>query len=126
AVATNTRLTLLKDGSAATLRALAAPRPNAKPVAVPERHGEPSLIQHVVYLVKENRTYDQLFGDIGKGRSEPSLAINGRNITPNHHRLAEQFVLLDNFFATGGNSGDGHQWVTQANETDYTMWPGYS
>ena len=50
----------------------------------------------------------------------------GRNVTPNQHRLAEEFVLLDNFYATGGNSADGHQWLTQANEVDYCMWPGYA
>jgi hypothetical protein len=49
----------------------------------------------------------------------------GADVTPNHRKLAEQFVLLDNFYATGGNSGDGHQWLTQANETDYCLWPGY-
>jgi hypothetical protein len=82
-------------------------------------------ISHVVYVVRENRTYDQVLGDIGKGNSDPSLEMYGRDVTPNAHRLAEQFVLLDNFYATGGNSGDGHQWVTQANETEYTIWPGY-
>ncbi len=96
------------------------------PVAIPARAGEPSLIEHVVYIVKENRTYDQVLGDIAKGNGDPSLVMFGEPITPNQHRLANQFVLLDNFFATGGNSGDGHQWVTQANETDYCLWPGYA
>jgi len=82
-------------------------------------------IDHVVYVVRENRSYDQVLGDIGKGNSDSSLTMYGRDVTPNAHRLAEQFVLLDNFYATGGNSGDGHQWVTQANETEYTIWPGY-
>jgi hypothetical protein len=76
----------------------------------------------VVYIVKENRTYDQIFGDMPKGNSDPRLVMYGDSVTPNHHRLANAFVLLDNFYATGGNSGDGHQWVTQANETDYAMW----
>jgi YVTN family beta-propeller protein len=102
-----------------------APRRNAQPRAVPQRAGEPSLIEHVVYIIKENRTYDQVFGDVKKGNGDPSLVMFGEKVTPNHHRLAEQFVLLDNFYATGGNSGDGHQWVTQANEVDYAMWPGY-
>ena len=93
--------------------------------AVPARAGDPSLIEHVVYIVKENRTYDQLFGDISKGNGEPEYTMFGRDVTPNQHRLAEDFVLLDNFYATGGNSADGHQWVTQANEVAYTMWPGY-
>jgi len=99
--------------------------PDTRPVAIPSRSGEPSLIKYVVYIVKENRTYDQVFGDMAKGNSDPSLVMFGKNVTPNHHRLADQFVLLDNFYATGGNSADGHQWLTQANETDYCLWPGY-
>jgi DNA-binding beta-propeller fold protein YncE len=92
---------------------------------VPRRAGDPSLIEHVVYIIKENRTYDQLFGDLPRGNGDPSLVMFGQDVTPNHHRLATDFVLLDNFYATGGNSGDGHQWVTQANETSYALWPGY-
>ena len=92
---------------------------------VPLRSGDPSLIRHTVYIVKENRAYDQLFGDLGIGNGDPSLAIYGEDVATNHRALARQFVLLDNFFATGGSSGDGHQWVTQASETDYAMWPGY-
>jgi len=97
----------------------------AAPLPVPRRAGDPSLIEHVVYIIKENRTYDQLFGDIRKGNGDPSLVMFGDDVTPNHRKLATEFVLLDNFYATGGNSGDGHQWVTQANETSYAMWPGY-
>ncbi|HEU0176693.1 MAG TPA: alkaline phosphatase family protein [Blastocatellia bacterium] len=96
------------------------------PAAVPARAGDPSLIEHVVYVIKENRTYDQVFGDVSKGNGDPSLVMFGEDVTPNQHRLADQFVLLDNFYATGGNSGDGHQWVTQANETSYALWPGYA
>ena len=99
--------------------------PSSRATAVPARSGDPSLIEHVVYIIKENRTYDQVFGDIGKGNSDPSLTMFGRDVTPNQHKLAEQFVLLDNFYATGGNSADGHQWATQANETAYCLWPGY-
>ncbi|MDO8794495.1 MAG: alkaline phosphatase family protein [Vicinamibacterales bacterium] len=93
---------------------------------VPLRSGDPSTIEHVVYIIKENRTYDQVFGDMAKGNSDPSLVMFGEPVTPNHHRLADEFVLLDNFYATGGNSGDGHQWVTQANESTYAMWPGWA
>jgi YVTN family beta-propeller protein len=92
---------------------------------VPERPGEPSPIEHVVYIIRENRTYDQILGDIGKGASDPSLVMYGRDVTPNAHALSEQFVLLDHFFASGGNSADGHNWLTQANETDYPIWPLY-
>ena len=99
--------------------------PATTPVAIPARAGDPSLIEHVVYIIKENRTYDQVFGDMGKGNGDPSLVLFGQDVAPNHRHLADQFVLLDNFYATGGNSGDGHQWVTQANETAYAMWPGY-
>ena len=95
------------------------------PVPVPLKAGDPSPIQHIVYIIKENRSFDQMFGDLGKGNGDPTLEVYGEHVEPNQRALARQFVLLDNFFATGGNSGDGHQWVTQANETDYTMWPGY-
>jgi YVTN family beta-propeller protein len=101
------------------------PRAGTKPVPVPERAGEPSAIEHIVYIVKENRTYDQVLGDLGKGNGDPSFAIYGEEVTPNQHKLAREFVTLDNFYAAGGNSADGHQWLTQANETDYCLWPGY-
>jgi hypothetical protein len=97
-----------------------------KPLPVPLRSGDPSLVDHVVFIIKENRTYDQVLGDLGQANSDPSLLVYGRDVTPNHHRLAEQFVVLDNFYATGGNSADGHQWLTQAAETDYCYWPGYT
>ncbi|PYP77827.1 MAG: hypothetical protein DMD35_13395 [Gemmatimonadetes bacterium] len=102
-----------------------AARNGVAPRPVPERPGEPSPIQHVVYIIRENRTYDQILGDIGKGASDSSLVMYGRDVTPNAHALANQFVLLDHFFASGGNSADGHNWLTQANETDYPIWPLY-
>ena len=76
-------------------------------------------IQHVIYIVKENRTYDQVLGDVGKGNGEPSLAIFGKDITPNQHALAKRFVLLDNFYVCAEASGDGWPWSTQgiANES---------
>jgi YVTN family beta-propeller protein len=100
-------------------------RSDARPQAVPVRSGEPSPITHVVFLIKENRTYDQVFGDLAEGNGDPSLVMFGEPVTPNLHRLARQFVLLDNFYATGGNSADGHQWLTQADETAYALWQGY-
>lgn len=99
--------------------------PSNKPLPVPLRAGDPSPIQHIVYIVKENRSYDQYFGDLGKGNGDPSLALVGDDVIPNQRKLARDFVLLDNFYANGGNSADGHQWVTQAAESDYTYWPGY-
>jgi len=98
---------------------------HAVSIPIPRASREPSPIEHVVLIVKENRSYDQVFGDIAKGNGDPSLVMFGKDVTPNQHKLAEEFVLLDNFYATGGNSADGHQWITQANETDYCLWPGY-
>ncbi len=121
AVAENNRLRLA--GSAPELERAGASNRRAMPV--PSRSGEPSTIEHVVYIIKENRTYDQVLGDMPKGNGDASLTMFGEDVTPNQHRLADQFVLLDNFYATGGNSADGHQWLTQANETEYCLWPGY-
>jgi YVTN family beta-propeller protein len=73
-------------------------------------------IRHVFLLVKENRTYDQVFGDMRQGNSDPQFLMYGRDITPNHHALAEKYVLLDNFYATG--SFDGHQWLEQGFVSD--------
>ncbi|GIV16058.1 MAG: phosphoesterase [Armatimonadota bacterium] len=101
------------------LRAWERAQTGKKPVPVPERLGEPSVFEHVVYIIKENRTYDQVFGAIGKGDSEPSLCVFGREVTPNHHALAEQFVLLDNYYCNGVNSADGHAWSTEGNATAY-------
>jgi YVTN family beta-propeller protein len=91
----------------------------AKPVPVPVNLGEPSVFKHVFYIVKENRGYDQVLGDIEKGNGDQRFLQFGREVTPNQHALAEQFVLLDNFYCSGAVSADGHQWVTQANVTDY-------
>ena len=95
------------------------PRENQPGRPIPERIGEPSAIEHVVYVIKENRTYDQVFGDIERGNGDPGLCIFGRNITPNQHRLAEQFVLLDNTYCCGILSADGHQWSTSSLSTAY-------
>ncbi|MBL9199576.1 MAG: bifunctional YncE family protein/alkaline phosphatase family protein [Opitutaceae bacterium] len=124
AVAENNRLQL--PGAAAAAAVSAARKQPVAPLPIPRRAGDPSLIEHVVYVIKENRTYDQVFGAMKKGNGDPSLVMFGEPVTPNHHRLADQFVLLDNFYASGGNSGDGHQWITQASETSYAMWPGWA
>ena len=75
-------------------------------------------IEHVIYIIKENRTYDQVLGDLPQGNGDASLTLFGRDITPNQHALAERFVLLDNFYCSGEVSGDGWNWSTQgmANE----------
>ncbi len=102
-----------------SLAGLDKPRHDARPVPVPERHGEPSVIKHVIYVIKENRTYDQVFGDMKEGNGDPGLCIFGEDVTPNHHRLARTFTLFDNFYCSGVLSADGHQWVNEAYVTDY-------
>jgi YVTN family beta-propeller protein len=99
--------------------ALRPPRPGQPPRPVPERIGEPSTIRHVVYVIKENRTYDQVLGDLPQGNGDPSLCIFGERVTPNQHRLVRDFVLLDNTYCCGILSADGHQWSTTAFATDY-------
>ena len=95
------------------------PRPGQPPRPVPERIGEPSVFQHVVYVIKENRTYDQVLGDEPRGNGDAALCIFGEAITPNQHRLVREFALLDNTYCSGILSADGHQWSTTAFGTDY-------
>jgi YVTN family beta-propeller protein len=93
---------------------------NKKPVPVPNRLGEPSTIKHVFLIVKENRTYDQLFGDIPAGNGAPALAQYGENVTPNQHAMTKQFGLYDNTYDIGTNSAEGHNWLMQADNPEYT------
>lgn len=93
--------------------------PTTQKTAVPTRVGDPSPIKHVIYIIKENRTYDQVFGDMPEGNGDPSLTMFGEKVTPNHHKLARQFVLLDNLYCNGHVSADGHPWSTMAYNTDY-------
>ena len=95
------------------------PRPGVTPKPIPERSGEPSVFRHVIYIIKENRTYDQVFGDVRSGKGDASLCIFGEDITPNQHKLAREFVLLDNAYCSGILSADGHQWASAALTTDY-------
>ncbi len=92
---------------------------NATPTAIPAQLGMPSTIKHVFLLVKENRTYDQVLGDVGKGNSDPTLTQFGASTTPNQHALANQFGLFDNFYDEGTLSADGHNWLMQADANDY-------
>lgn len=94
-------------------------RSNQSPRPVPERVGEPSVFEHVVYIIKENRTYDQVLGDIAEGNGNASLCIFGDEITPNQHKMVREFVLLDNTYCSGILSADGHQWSDTAFATDY-------
>ncbi|NIG56817.1 alkaline phosphatase family protein [Chitinophaga sp. Cy-1792] len=101
------------------LRAQAVSNANTRPKPVPDKVGEPSSIKHVVYIIKENKKFDQVLGDFGKGNCDPKLVEFGREITPNTHALAKQFVLLDNYYCNGVNSSDGHQWAIQGITTPY-------
>ena len=92
---------------------------------VPSKVGMPSPIKHVFYVIKENRTYDQVLGDIAKGNGDSTLTLFGRRYTPNQHKIAEDFVLLDNFYVNAEVSCDGHNWTTGAYATDWLekTWP---
>jgi YVTN family beta-propeller protein len=94
--------------------------PHAKPVAIPDKIGSPSLIKHVFMIIRENRTYDQVLGDVAAGNGDPSLAVfgdgataGGTPVTPNVHTLVTRFPLLDNFYDPSRQSADGHQWITE-------------
>ncbi len=95
------------------------PRNNRIAQPVPERPGEPGVFQHVIYIIKENRTYDQILGDVKAGNGDAGLCNFGRRVTPNEHQLVRDFVLLDNTYCCGMVSADGHQWADSALATDY-------
>jgi len=96
-----------------------SPRKNQPARPIPERIGEPSVFKHVIYIIKENRTYDQVLGDLPQGNGMKELCIYGDSITPNQHQLAKNFLLLDNYYASGKCSAEGHQWTDAAMVTDY-------
>ncbi|PWK76499.1 YVTN family beta-propeller protein [Mucilaginibacter oryzae] len=100
-----------------------APGENGNPI--PRRVGEKSPIKYVFYIIKENRTYDQVLGDMPQGNGDTSLCIFGNKVTPNHHAIANEFVLLDNFYVDAEVSADGHNWSTAAYATDFVekTWP---
>jgi hypothetical protein len=100
-----------------------AERPKDNPI--PAKSGEASPIKHCIYIIKENRTYDQVFGDMKEGNGDANLCLFPEKVTPNHHRLVRQFVLLDNFYCEGEVSADGHEWSMGAYATDYVekVWP---
>jgi len=109
------------------LRADAAPISHGREPnhPIPATVGEVSPIKHCIYIIKENRTYDQIFGDIREGNGDPGLCLFPERVTPNHHALARQFVLLDNFYVDGEVSANGHEWSMAAYATDYVekVWP---
>lgn len=106
----------------ALLKAARAPK---EKTAIPVKLGEASPIKHVIYVIKENRTYDQVLGDMKEGNGDPNLVLFGEDVTPNQHALAREFVLLDNFYVDAEVSADGHNWSTAAYATDYVekTWP---
>ena len=114
---TRTALVNMRHGA---IRAARMPARSGQPARpVPERSGEPSVFKHVVYIIKENRTYDQVFGALKEGNGDPSLCIFGEEITPNQHKMVRDFVLLDNTYCSGILSADGHQWADAGITTDY-------
>jgi hypothetical protein len=98
-------------------------RPPQNPV--PAQPGQPSPIKYCLYIIKENRTYDQVLGDLPQGNGDSKLCLFPERVTPNEHQLARQFVLLDNFYANSEVSADGHEWSMGAYATDFVkkMWP---
>jgi YVTN family beta-propeller protein len=103
-------------------------RPRSAPAAkhpIPSQVGGKSPMRHVIYIIKENRTYDQVLGDLPQGNGDPRLTIFGRQVTPNHHAIAEQYVLFDNLYCDGEVSVDGHSWSNAAYATDFNekYWP---
>ena len=119
ALAADTHQVFVDNGWEQLLAAKPIQHSTASPVAIPVHLGDPSNIKHVFLIVKENRTYDQVLGDIGKGNSDPSLAQFGQPVTPNQHKLANTFDLMDNFYDEGTLSADGHNWLMQADANDY-------
>ncbi len=96
------------------------PRPEVTPKPVPERIGEPSVFKHILYIIKENRTYDQVLGDMSEGDGMPSLCIFGDSVTPNQHKIAREYLLMDNYYVSGKASAEGHHWASAGMVTDYT------
>ena len=122
---TYTAQVVKNNGFDETRRTLSRTAADTTPHAIPRRPGDPSPIKHVIYVVKENRTYDQVFGDLREGNGDPSLVLFGQDVTPNHRALALEFGLFDNFYADAEVSADGHNWSMGAIATDYVQknWP---
>ena len=112
------KCTPLREDASVTLA-----RPEGNPI--PARVGEESPIKHCIYIIKENRTYDQVFGDMPEGNGDAKLCLFSEKVTPNLHKLVREFVLLDNFYAESEVSADGHEWSMAAYATDFVekTWP---
>jgi DNA-binding beta-propeller fold protein YncE len=100
-------------------QAMLPPRLNRAPQPVPERAGEASVFRHVIYIIKENRTYDQVLGDVKEGNGDASLCNFNERVTPNEHQLVREFALLDNTYCCGILSADGHNWADSGLATEY-------
>ena len=118
-LATLTRTALRNMRYPKVAEALLPPRPGQPVRPVPERAGEPSRFKHVIYVIKENRSYDQILGDMSEGNGDTNLCIFGEQYTPNQHKIAREFVLLDNTYCSGVQSADGHQWTDSAIANEY-------
>jgi hypothetical protein len=117
-LATDTR-TVFTDNAWNEIPAIKQGAGDTVPTVIPRTIGGGSPIKHIVVIVKENRTYDQVLGDLGEGNGDPALAQFGKNVTPNLHALARRFGDLDNFYDEGTRSADGHNWLVQAEANDY-------
>lgn len=116
----------MKLWTAQALKGLPTPLPPAAADhPIPHTLGQASPIQHVIYIIKENRTYDQVLGDLPTGNGDPSICLFPEAVTPNHHALAREFVLLDNFYVESEVSADGHEWTVGAYASDFVekVWP---
>jgi YVTN family beta-propeller protein len=124
-IPSNGKLTVLTAAALRDMRyplvteSLLPPRNDQPARPVPERSGEPSVFKHVIYVIKENRSYDQVLGDMPEGNGDPVLCTFGEKYTPNQHKIAREFALLDNTFCSGICSSDGHQWTDSALANDY-------
>jgi phospholipase C len=116
---------LRNNGFDKTAKVLTRTPEETIPHAVARRVRGPSLIRHVLYVIKENRTYDQVLGVLPQGDGDPNLVLFGRDIAPNHHALAETFVLFNHYYVDAEVSAEGHNWSTAAVATDYVqkLWP---
>jgi hypothetical protein len=104
---------------------LSEARPPLEPTIIPQGVGVSTEIKHVIYIIKENRTYDQVFGDLSHTNGDPELTIFGGKVTPNQHALAKEYVALDNLYCDGEVSVDGHSWSDSPYATDFNerYWP---
>jgi YVTN family beta-propeller protein len=116
---------MVVDNTPYTDSMLAEARPPLAPTIIPQSVGVPTEIKHIIYIIKENRTYDQVFGDIKQANGDPALTIFGEKVTPNQHALARQYEILDNLYCDGEVSVDGHSWSDAAYATDFNerFWP---